>query len=133
MQAGGQRAEVAGGQAGLQALSPDSSFSRVLPPPAPVPACWAGLREAALLRGRVSRCGFCLPRATSKVRLPTAGALGFLGVTAPEAPLVAALRAWGQAMAWLLLPKSPQPKHARPVFKCESLGGPLSSASCSWG
>lgn len=40
----------------------------------PVPACWAGLREAALLRGRVSRCGFCLLRATSKVRLSIAGA-----------------------------------------------------------
>lgn len=47
------------------------------------------------------------PRATSKVRLSTAGALGFLRVTAPEAPLVAALRAWGQAVAWLLLPESP--------------------------
>lgn len=108
MQAGGQRAEAAGGQAGLQALSPGSSFSRVLPPPARARLLgWAGLREAALLRGRVSRCGFCLPRATSKVRLPTAGALGFLGVTAPEAPPVAALRAWGQAVAWLLLPESP--------------------------
>lgn len=59
-----------------RALPPACLPASGVPVPLPVPTCWAGLRAAALLRGRISRCGFVFrgPPPPSTVRLSTAGA-----------------------------------------------------------
>lgn len=89
-----------------------------------VPTCWAGLRGGWLCtEAGLSGCGFCLPGPPPRYVLPTGGAgRGPEGPWLPKAPLVAALRTWGQAVAWPWLPESPS-------HLTLNIPGPLSNVS----